>query len=261
MNFIDFVLYPFAFEVSSLNLGIYRFLFFSFFFAWQIKNFADLKLILKSIDDGKPYNKYNLYFSILSSALCALGLLGNLSILLFLFLFSSIIKKINYFIGTTGDVVFRAILLFLLFSPCSFSFSLDSLIFTGHFINEKITMVPGASVLSIQYMLILMYAYASFVKIDDPHWVSGEIMHLATSSPLYGKNNFFSKLFEKKIIQIYGSRITIYYQYFAIVFLQFQDTKIVYALLGIILHLSMAASMKLGYFPHVMVLGLLSFLI
>ena len=270
MIFTNFILYPFTFEVNSLNLGIYRAVFFLFFLIWQIKNFRDLNLILKNVNvkntiKDKLFSLLSsdkiLYLSIIANAMCAAGIFGNISILLFSFLFLSIIDKINYFIGTTGDIVARAILFFLMLSPCTFSFSIDCLIFTGSFINEATTMVPGASILSIRYMLILMYAYTSFVKIDDTNWKSGEVMHLATTSPIYGKNNLFSILFKNKIMQILGSKMIIYYQYFAIVFLQFQDTKIAYALLGVILHLSMAASMNLGYFPYVVILALLSFLI
>jgi len=270
MNFTNLILYPFTFEVSSLNLGIYRFVFFLFFLLWQIKNFRDINLILKNLNvknniKDKIFSLFSsntvLSLSIFANVMCVVGIFGNLSILLFSFLFLCIIDKINYFMGTTGDIVARAILFFLLLSPCTCSFSIDCLIFTGSFVNEATKMVPGASILSIQYMLILMYAYTSFVKINDANWISGEIMHLATISPIYGKNNLFSKFFENKTIQILGSKLIIYYQYLAIVFLQFQDTKIAYALLGVILHLSMAASMNLGYFPYVMILALLSFLI
>jgi len=206
-------------------------------------------------------NENVLYFSVLFSFLSCIGFLGNLSILFFAISFVFVIEKIRIFIATTGDVVLKACLLFLFLSPCSFSFSIDSFIFTGNFINKEILIVPGTFVLLIQLMIILMYAYASFAKINDPTWLDGEALYAATKSPIYGKRNFLSKLFDSKFLLLFTSKIIMSYQFFAILFLSLSDTKEAYALIGVAIHLGMSLTMHLGYFPYIMILALLSFLI
>ena len=271
MSFFDFISYPYYYRVDALNLGIYRFCVFSFFAFWQLINLSDFKLLLEKTEINNRKKKENffskisneklLYFSILFSILSAIGIGGNISIILFSICFFNIIKKIKFFISSTGEVIFRAMMLFLFFSPCTFSFSIDCFIFTGNFINNEKILLPGASILSIQYMMILLYAYASFAKINDKQWLAGEVMYTATNSPIYGKRNLPCKILDNKTIKIFASRLIIYYQFFGILFLPFEDVKMYYAVVGIFIHLGMAATMHLGYFPYVTILALLSFLL
>lgn len=271
--------YPFEYQVSSFNLGIYRFVVFFFFLSWMLLNIKDIFAISKPKKglnncSGFEFHKniFNLYCSLprrhtllifLTMLFCFLSMLGvltNVSITCFLFLFISLQNRIAEFISTTGDTIARSIIFFMITSPCGASFSIDSIFMYGQLVKN--TSVPGFSILCIQWMIILMYLFAGICKLNDKSWVNGMIMLISTRSPIWGKRLRSTEIFETShIARILFSRIVVYYQLASIFFLSAPETKKIYAILGILMHLSMTLTMNLGYFGQVMGLALLSFMI
>jgi hypothetical protein len=276
MTFYDFISYPVFYSINATSLGIYRSAVFGFFLFWILFNFKDFIMITspkseaahckKVFQDKKKNifcthsNKYYLivFIFIASCIFSCIGLFYNVSAIIFCFIFNNFQERASIFISTAGDNVIRCILLCLAISPCGYSFSIDSLLFNGKFIIPEL-MVPGASILCIQIMTIFMYFYAGICKINDKAWVKGTPMLIATRSPTWGKRNYITKIFKNQYINILSSRIIIFYQLFAPLFLFFKETQLIYAAIGIFIHFGMYITMHLTLFAPAMMLALASF--
>jgi hypothetical protein len=202
-----------------------------------------------------PSAHYFILFAFyLFGILSLVGLFTSLSLPIFFILFLSLQSRISPINSSGGDVISNFILFLLCFMNSGAALSLDSI-----FLNNDITdAVPGWPLRLIQISISFGYLWSALFKIISPDWTLGSAVTNAVFFSSWGKKNF-NKVLMNKLIARTSSITVILFQFFAPVLFWIQELRPLAIIFGILLHLMMCLTLRIGYFGPIMILGILSF--
>jgi uncharacterized membrane protein YphA (DoxX/SURF4 family) len=289
MSIIDFL---FHYQVHSTFVGCYRIVTIGFLLGWfltYIKTFftwstptgpyphrwymeETTSLSFFKYLPPKLYSTYIVFIgTILFGFLTILGLLTNVSLLLFILFFTSIQNRISPIHSCHGDYIVKGILLCLLITDCGAGYSLDNYLgirawFSNYFNVDfdHREYVDGLGIRLIQINVVMIYFWSAVYKLRDKDWVKGTVITDSLNSRLWGNNyllqfKVYRDIINNKLFSKTACWSTIMFEYFAPFLFFFKETRIFALLAGLSLHIGIIIFMYLGYFGHIMILALLSF--
>ena len=279
INDIVFYIHQFFFEyyVSTEFLGFYRIITCGTILSYLIYIYKDVWQFTKP-DGIFSYNffhthafhafkinkilylfKYKycsiiLYISLYTfGAFALIGFLTNLSLLCFFILLISFQHRIRPILQSGGDVIASFLLFNLILMPTGLSISVDKYLF-----NYDIDYTYGWPLRLIQLTLTFGYLSAAMHKMKSWDWGCGHALKNALLFTMWSKHRF-KKLFANEFVFKSANYITVWFQILAPLFLWIQEFRLVTIILGIIIHIVMILTLKIGYFGPIMIVAILSF--
>ena len=219
--------------------------------------------IIHYTQDAIPFYMY-WWFGFVFSIFFTMGFMTRFSALILFIMQSSIVNQ-NPMLANGEDYVIRMFLLWAMFMPLGYRFSLDQIIYKKKNKQErKQPLIWSTRAFQINFLLI--YAFSVLNKIlDDPEsWlINGDAIYLTMTSEVWSHGFwpeltyiYFYGLFSK--VATYG---TLLVEGLFPILAWFPKTRLVHVLLLIFFHLCIALLLKgVAFFSIVMVCGLLSFI-
>lgn len=186
-----------------------------------------------------------------------IGLFTRYSIIAALILMTSLHQR-NIWMLSSAELLVRTITLYLAFSPCGHSFSVDA--YLGRFFKKfrKKRIWPVWSLRLIQIQLSVVYLWTFWHKIKGDTWFDGTAVYYATR--LESMTNFPVPYFLDSVpflkLATWGTLILEFGLGVLIWFKEFRKPLIV---LGILFHLGIEYSMSIPYFEFYMMSLLINF--
>ena len=195
-----------------------------------------------------------LYFSLYIFGFFALiGFITNLSLLCFLILLMSFQHRIRPILQSGGDVIANFILLNLVLMPSGFSLSIDKYIF-----NYNVDYTYGWPLRLIQLTLTIGYLNSAMHKMKSWDWSCGHALKNAVIFTVWSKCRF-RKIFSNEIIFKSANYTTVIFQLFSPILFWIQEFRLLAIIVGILMHLMMTLTLKIGYFGPIVIVAILSF--
>jgi len=268
----------FSYYASSEFIGVYRIAACSILLTYFTVIFKDI-MIFSRVDGIYSYEvfknemerqentlnlflylkfKYSNYLIIgafyLFGILSLIGLYTNISLILFFILFLSLQTRVTPINTSGGDIIANFILFLLCFMDSGANFSLDSFL-SNHSPPDEIAAWP---LRLIQISISFGYLWSGLIKINSQDWFLGHAVSNAVLFSPWGKRNF-KRLFTNPYVGRLLCISIIFYQFFAPILFWIQEFRPFAIVFGIIIHLGMSLTLRIGYFGPIMILGILSF--
>jgi len=186
--------------------------------------------------------------------LTLIGFYTNLSLILFFILFLSLQTRISPINTSGGDMVANFILLLLCFMDSGANFSLDSFLSN----QPPPDLVAAWPLRLIQISVSFGYLWSGLIKINSQDWFLGNAVSNSVLYSPWGKRNF-KRLFTNPFAGRLFCISIIFYQFFAPVLFWIQEFRPFAIVFGIVIHIGMSLTLRIGYFGPIMILEILSF--
>lgn len=186
-----------------------------------------------------------------------IGLFTRYSIIVAFILMTSFHQR-NIWLLSSAEVLMRTITIYLIFSPCGHSLSVDSLL--GRFFKEfrKKKVWPVWSLRLIQIQLSVVYLWTFWHKLKGETWFDGSAVYYATR--LESMTNFTVPYFLNSVwflkISTWGT-LFIEFALGALIWIKEFRKPLIYA--GIIFHLGIEYMMSIPFFELLMISLLINF--
>jgi hypothetical protein len=195
-----------------------------------------------------------LYISLyIFGTLSLIGFLTNFSLILFLILLASIQHRVGPILQSGGDVIANFILFSLVLMPSGANLSLDKYIF-----DYNLEYTYGWPLRLIQLTLTIGYLSAAFHKMQSWDWGCGHALKNVILFTLWSKQRF-QKIFSKSFVFKFSNHFTVVFQLLAPVLLWVNEFRLITIIIGILMHVLMILTLKIGYFGPIMIVAILSF--
>jgi hypothetical protein len=279
-NFLElfFNNFFFSYYASSEFIGVYRIAACSILLTYFTVIFKDI-IIFSRVDGIYSYEAFknqmesqenilNLFLYLkfkcsnyliigafyLFGILALIGLYTNISLILFFILFLSLQSRVTPINTSGGDIVANFILFLLCFMDSGANFSLDSFLSN----QSPPDLVAAWPLRLIQISISFGYLWSALIKINSQDWFLGHAVSNAVLFSPWGKRNFKTLFTNRYLGRIFCISI-IFYQFFAPILFWVQEFRPFAIVFGVIIHLGMSLTLRIGYFGPIMILGILSF--
>ena len=182
-----------------------------------------------------------------------IGFLTNLSLLCFLILLMCFQHRVRPILQSGGDVIATFLLFNLILMPSGLSLSVDQYIF-----NYDINWTYGWPLRLIQVTLTVGYLSSAVHKMTSWDWGCGHALKNALLFTMWSKSRF-KKTFANEFIFKSANYLTVWFQILAPFFLWIYEFRLPTIIIGIIIHMIMILTLKIGYFGPIMIVAILSF--